>query len=270
MNLRNHILILHNREYNCGDNYLNHGNTHMLQAPPPSQYDMVFNIGDIRVRVHPFFWLLTALLGSSAGSAQSVLIWIGVVFVSILIHELGHVLAFRRYGIDSHIILYHFGGLAVPDAYGWRSRTPTRQEHIVISLAGPAAGFLFAAITLLIVQLSGGYVDMGTATTLPSAYQFGVPLWVNEMIGQILWVNILWGLLNLAPLYPLDGGQVARDVWTMFNPRNGLRYSLQLSIITGVLIALVAILYWNSFFMAIMFGGLAAQSYQSMNGGGYY
>ena len=71
------------------------------------------------------------------------------------------------------------------------------------------------------------------------------------------------------PVFPLDGGQVARNIWVQLNPWDGLRYSLQLSVAAGALLAVASFAYLNSIYMAILFGGLAAQSYQMMGGGGY-
>ena len=61
----------------------------LFQPPPPTQYDLRFAIAGIPVRVHPLFWLITILFGFSADLIQ-LLIWVFVVFVSILVHELGH------------------------------------------------------------------------------------------------------------------------------------------------------------------------------------
>jgi hypothetical protein len=85
---------------------------------PPTRFDLSFRLGDIPVRVHPFFWLTTILLGLNTGrEGLDILIylsvWTGVVFVSILAHELGHVLMGRSFGSRGHIILTGFCGLAV-------------------------------------------------------------------------------------------------------------------------------------------------------------
>ncbi|HSO11633.1 MAG TPA: hypothetical protein VLT51_04610, partial [Anaerolineales bacterium] len=90
----------------------------LTQTPPPTQYDLRFSIAGIPVRVHPLFWLIALLLGSS-GALVEIPIWILVVFVSILVHELGHALAFRRYGIQSHIVLHAMGGLTIPESTPW-------------------------------------------------------------------------------------------------------------------------------------------------------
>ncbi|MGE3809434.1 MAG: peptidase, partial [Gemmataceae bacterium] len=81
------------------------------QAPTP--YDLNFRLGSIPVRVNPWFWVISAILGFSAGRElgfEFLLAWIGCVFVSILIHELGHVGMGMVFGTRGHILLYSFGG----------------------------------------------------------------------------------------------------------------------------------------------------------------
>ena len=80
-----------------------------------------------------------------------ILIIASVFFLSVLIHELGHTLAFRFFGIDSHIVLYWMGGLAIPGGgmgawNGGRTKRLNPNEQIVVSLAGPAAGLLLGGL----------------------------------------------------------------------------------------------------------------------------
>ena len=91
----------------------------LLQAPPPTRFDLRFSVAGIPIRVHPLFWLIAILFGSSSGSAARLLGWVIAVFVSITIHELGHAFALRRYGQESQIILHMAGGLTVPESIAW-------------------------------------------------------------------------------------------------------------------------------------------------------
>ena len=131
----------------------------LFQALPPTRYDLRFSIGEIPVRVHPLFWLIALLLGSS-GDLLTIPVWIVVVFISILIHELGHALAFRFYGIRSQIVLHAMGGLTIPESTpwgtGWASVSLNPRQQIIISLAGPFAGFSFAVLIMAITALAGG------------------------------------------------------------------------------------------------------------------
>lgn len=116
----------------------------LLSDPGTTRYDLRFSVLGIPVRVHPMFWLVGALLGSGAGPQLGVIaIWIGCLFVSILVHELGHALAARSFGWPPDIVLHGFGGFArYSPGFGY-----TRRRAIWISFAGPLAGFgLFAIV----------------------------------------------------------------------------------------------------------------------------
>ena len=77
----------------------------MFSVPPQTRYDLTFSFFGIDVRVHPLFWLIALIFGASPNaSAVDILIWVVAVFISILIHEVGHILAMRRFGEDGYII----------------------------------------------------------------------------------------------------------------------------------------------------------------------
>lgn len=244
----------------------------LFQPPPPTRYDLRFNLFGFPIRVHPLFWLIALLLGSGSGDPLQILIWVLVVFVSILIHELGHALAFRRYGLSSQIILHFSGGLTVPESTLWGSRWANvalgSNEQIFISVAGPGAGFLFAAMIIGGVLAVGGsiittkllgFIPLPGFALLPFGGQI-----LGAFVTSLLWVNIFWGLINLMPVYPLDGGNIARYLLLQADPADGVRKSLWVSVITGGLIALVAFVLLHSVYMALLFGFLAFQSYQSL------
>jgi stage IV sporulation protein FB len=243
-----------------------------FQVPPPTRYDLRFNLAGFPVRVHPLFWLIAVLLGYSSGDIVQILVWVVVVFISILIHELGHALAFRRYGLSSQIVLHFAGGLTVPESTQWGSRWANvalgPNQNIFISLAGPGAGFLLAALVIVGVLLTGGsiittrllgFIPIPGFAVLP----FGGNV-LNIFVTALLWVNIFWGIINLLPVFPLDGGNVTRNVLIQADPVDGVRKSLWVSVIAGALIALAAFFFLRSLYMAFLFGFLAFQSYQSL------
>jgi len=93
----------------------------------------------------------------------------------------------------------------------------------------------------------------------------------TRFIGDVLFVSIFWGVINLLPVYPLDGGNIARELLLKLNPRDGIRQSLILSAVTGGVIAVVALVQLGSLLMALLFGYLAYGSYQTLqsySGGG--
>jgi Zn-dependent protease len=251
--------------------------------PQPTNYDLNFRVSGVPVRVHPFFWLFTILLGSQGGNFSNpipVFLWVVAVFVSILVHELGHVAAFRLHGINAHVVLYTFGGLAVADSeYGWlRGRRGLRRGpagDAAIAFAGPLAGFIFAAVIVAIVYLAGYQVDFYSGFFEKLNFTIGDrPIRsknLSDLVQDLLFVNIVWGIVNLLPVYPLDGGQIARAALSSANPTEGLRQSLMLSMGAGAVIAVWALTERQGY-VAAMFAYLAYISYtmlQQMSGGGY-
>jgi len=245
----------------------------LFQPPPPTQYDLRFSIAGIPVRVHPLFWLIALLLGAS-GDLIQLPIWVFVVFVSILIHEFGHALAMRRYGQPSRIILHFAGGLTVPEPVSWGSRWANvalrPNQEIFISLAGPGAGFVLAALAAVSATILGGsiitnwlfgVIPLPVAVLMPIGGRI-----MSLFVTMLLWVNVFWGLINLLPVYPLDGGNVSRYLLLQADPINGVRKSLWISVIVGGLVAVAGLLVLRSIYMALLFGLLAFQSYQSLQG----
>lgn len=233
----------------------------MLVEPDRTQYDLKFRLFGFPIRIHPLFWLGAVLLGIPAMEDRplTLLIWVAVVFVSILVHELGHAFAYRQFGTGSHIVLYVFGGLAVP----WSS-VSRRWRRILISLAGPFAGFILLAIVYFSNEAFGWRL-----ASRPILYLYDT----------LVAVNLCWGVLNLLPVFPLDGGQVSRELCESASRRNGLRIALQISIVVAGLLAIYGLIGtfgrhaellgflpgWfppGTLWTAILFVILAVQSYQ--------
>jgi Zn-dependent protease len=244
----------------------------VLVEPPRTNYDLNFRLFLFPVRVHPFFWLGSILINGWVIERLGVvymLMWVAAVFLSILVHELGHALAFRRFGVDSHIVLYVFGGLAVP----WAD-VPGKGRRVVIALAGPVAGFILCGLLWGSNQLAPWVKER------PFGQRWDhVPTPLEWFYDSLIWVNLFWGLFNLLPVYPLDGGQVSKEVCSSVWGRRGPRVALQISMVVAGLMAVYGIACaidpnaawlrqlpgWfpvGTLWMAILFGMLAVQSYQ--------
>lgn len=234
----------------------------MFGNVPPTPYDLRFRLFRFPVRVHPFFWLVTALLGSHYlrydNGVLCLLMWIAVVFVSILVHELGHAFAVRYYGSPCEVLLYGFGGLAIfpyAPARGWR--------RIAISLAGPAAGFALGGVVFL-SNVALGWSEKGMLAAV--------------LYGFLLWVNLIWNLVNLLPIWPLDGGHVCREALYLAKVKQpeivGLRVSMVTCALLGALIlalelrlvppAVAEVIPSPGLFMALWFGIFAYMNYQEL------
>jgi stage IV sporulation protein FB len=248
---------------------------------PRTQYDLNFRVGDIPVRVHPYFWLSTVLLGlgSTDRSVKEIVIhllaWMAVVFISVLVHELGHVLMGRYFGCRGHIILTGFCGLAVGS-----SNQSRRWQRIAVYLAGPGAGFLLAGLVLgtcwiynpgyMLYELRQVFHVEGFVPDLVRPSEI-----VQFIVLNMLWFNIFWGLVNLLPIWPLDGGQVSREICESYRPRRGLLISAQISLFTAMGFAALALIemvtkkplipyipFGGGLFPVIFFGLLAYNSWQ--------
>jgi len=237
----------------------------VLFEPEPTQFDLRWRMLGTDVRVHPWFWIMSALLGWNLADRNLgyLALWIVCVFVSILIHEFGHVLMGRCFGMPGYIVLYSFGGLAVGS-----NRLPRHWQRILVSLAGPAAGFLLFGLIWVLFRF---VLDRSMLTeNLIITYLF------------LKWINLAWGFLNLLPIWPLDGGQVSRDLLDWWLWRRGVCIALGISIIVAGLLAANALYLatghklpepldsipfisgmggmWN----ALLFGSLAFNSFQAL------
>lgn len=264
----------------------------LLAEPSRTQFDLNFSIFGFPVRVHPFFWLVGLIMGLyGRGDGIVIITWVLATFVSILIHELGHALMIRRFGGEAHIVLYAMGGLAIEgqprssDGFGnpWESHTPsytqrarTPREQILISAAGPGIQFLLAAAIVGIVYATGGRFDVvfNGLLPLPNAELsggLGQNANLENLVEVMLYINIFWALLNLLPVLPLDGGQIALQVLTQQDPWGGMQRALWLSVITGGVMAVIGALVMKEMFLMFLFGSLALSSFmtiQQMGGGG--
>src|SRR5215510_6495568 len=190
----------------------------------------------IPVKIDPSFLFICALLAYGRLSEPALLVeWLIVIFVSILIHELGHALVVRSFGLSPQILLYSMGGLT-----SWRGeKGVSHAKHIAISLAGPFAGFLFyGVISISNVALPDLFAD-----------QLG-----RQTYRDLQFVNLGWGIFNLLPILPLDGGNVAHSIeqWVRKSPSGVITRVVSLVVAGSVgLWALSIGWIWVVFLMAM-------------------
>jgi hypothetical protein len=205
-----------------------------------------FQLFGFPVRIRLEFLIVAALLGSAGGTDQPARIvsWVGIVFVSVLFHELGHALLARRCGYRPWIELYGMGGVThmVP---GEAMRPSPWTSELAIALAGPTFGFLFGAAVWLFARF------VPTVALHPAA---------REAVRDLLWANIGWSVLNLVPMLPYDGGLAASAVLGRIFPRRGALFTYGLTVIVGTA-ALAGSIYirniWTGYLAARgLFGAL--------------
>lgn len=236
---------------------------------PPTSWDLHFSVGPFPVRVSPTFFLMGLILSGGTNDGASLIAGTLAVFLSILIHELGHCLAFARFGIASHIVLYHLGGLAIPDTSFrgmGRAMALGPREQIIVSAAGPLLEMAVGVLCLAGLALGGFDVSFAgnfLASWFPHSGFQQLPPFLQHFFYVFIYVSTYWALINLIPVYPLDGGQIARHAMILAGFPNAIHDSLMLSVGAGALAAI-----WmgsqQQTFMALMFAMLAYSSYQQL------
>ena len=211
------------------------------------------------------FFLGGGLAITSREDFLMILLWIIVLLVSILVHELGHALTSRKMtGVTPSIKLWGMGGLAYPNTQ------LNQKQSFWVTWAGPLAGLGFFGLIVLTCCAVYG-IAAGTDLTMfllfPSTginrETFTVLAEMNKpvlfMLNKLLWVNFWWSLMNLLPVFPLDGGQIyasiersPKRVWTV-------------GMVTGALVAVAALLFLQQLFITILFGYFAFQNYKRLD-----
>jgi Zn-dependent protease len=245
--------------------------TTIVDCPQSDRGQWSFRLFGTSVRVKFWFWIVLLILGSDRELAGA-LIWVAVCFVSILLHEMGHVLAFRFFRRDAEVVLYGFGGLAIP-----HGDVDGPFPEVVVAAAGPAAGFCLAGLTLAAITATGGHVFIGWHLFLPhlsAMINYKLLLWSRSvpfyahaitLVNDLLFVNFYWGLVNLLPVWPLDGGHIARALFEQWDRYDGRRNSLIVSAVIAAAVAIASIGSGNTW-LIIMFGIFAVSSLQAMEG----
>ncbi|MCG6949435.1 MAG: site-2 protease family protein [Acidobacteria bacterium] len=195
------------------------------QYPEPQPERRGLSIFGFPLRIDFFFFISAWLIGGRQ-EPQWMVVWVVVVFTGVLAHELGHAFAGRKLGLEPWIRLMAFGGMT-----SWmRPRPLTAGQQIMLSAAGPAVG----------IAIGGGGLIL-------TRFLAGAPPAVMTVLHYVVWVNLGWGVLNLLPILPLDGGHIAASIAGSVAGRNGLIAARVFSIVLTVgfgLWALVSGQWW--------------------------
>lgn len=163
----------------------------------------IARVAGSEIRIHITFLLLLAWIGiatalsGGAAAAMEAVVFVIAIFACVVLHELGHAIAARRYGITTpDITLLPIGGLAR------LSRLPEKPgEEIVIALAGPAVNVVIALVVMLFL---GTQIDPAALQDIDSVEP---GFWM-----RLAAVNVFLVVFNLIPAFPMDGGRVLRAV----------------------------------------------------------
>ena len=203
-----------------------------------------FSLFRIPVRIHLWFWLMALwlwTLNSEQGWA-GLLIWVLVVFQGILMHELGHAIVGRVFGKQPRIELIALGGLT-----WWEQQEPMSPgRSLMVSAAGPAVGIFIGSLALVLMD----------ALRIPD------PSLARYAFHSLIFVNLGWGILNLLPVLPLDGGNIVASLMELVSPSRGRLLACYVSFaVIGVLFAVTVT--FQQYPMTILLFLLAFSTYQA-------
>ena len=187
------------------------------------------------MRLHfTFVLLLIFLVAIGVGDEQSgpsTAVYIIALFVSVLLHELGHAIVARRYGIATlEIVMFPIGGISRPE------RTPKANEEMWIALAGPLVNLIIGIALWFGVAARQGYVSLEDLRQPTDA----------NLAERIAIGNLILCLFNLLPALPMDGGRILRAIMARKRP---MEEATRVAALTGralaVLMGLAGLLLSN-------------------------
>jgi len=197
---------------------------------------MRFRLFGIPVQVKWSFFLVAVLIGWTPRTpTQFLVVWVAVVFLSVLVHELGHALVARSFELPAAITLYALGGYTTFPADP-RRLTPGRRT--LIAASGSAVGLVVGGIVWALAR--AGTIRPDTALG-------------RYTVSVFVFVNVIWGLLNWLPIRPLDGGQIFQGLLDTLFPRWGTRIADVLFPLTALAATFLAIRF--GFFFAAFIAG---------------
>lgn len=184
-----------------------------------------------------------AFIGGGLNAANStdillVLVFVFAGFLSIMIHELGHALTIRKYGLPAAITLQAFGGYA-----SFPSGKLDRKQSFVVTAAGPALQFAFGVMLIILTP----------NISIPEGSLF------LPFIEYLIWVSIAWSILNCLPVHPMDGGQMMAAI---LGP-NKRHYVHLISSIAAVAVGIAGYLFLGAILLPIFMALFAWQNWQS-------
>jgi stage IV sporulation protein FB len=212
-----------------------------------------FRVRGIPVTVGPA--IVVGLLGLgllSRLSGEFLAEWVVLGLIALLLHELGHAFAFRRYGVASSIRFWLLGGFTTPTDAAAALRLTDRQM-LVVAISGPLVGLVLGGAMLAVAPF---LQETSRSVRVP------VFLWI--------FVNLGWGALNLLPVSGLDGGRAIEYLGGAVFGRRGRMVGLAAGLVASAVIAAVALAYelYSIAFVAFVFGlVLPLLSYRSARQG---
>ena len=182
-------------------------------------------------------WTLLVMLGGifawflwvsfSLTTALAVLTLVSTLFGCVILHELGHSITAKHFGINTvDITMYPIGGVARLEGM------PKEPRHeLLIAIAGPAVNLGIAAVLFIVLLATGRSI-------MPSFFIENEP----NVLGSLMWMNLALVGFNMLPAFPMDGGRVLRaGLATKISYKNATRIAAYVGQGMAVLFAIVAV-----------------------------
>ena len=238
-------------------------------------YDLRFRFLGIPVRIHPIFWLVAIVLGWEDHNLPVVALWVACVFVSILVHEFGHALMAKTFDCSPSIVLWGLGGLCYS-----QGERQTPGQRLAVVLSGPGAGFLLCGLVMLVasalfgitpiehMQAVGSLVGLvpapaSVAFKFQAAFKFEAETrLIYTAYLFLVWINLMWGLVNLLPMWPLDGGQATQILLTLYDRSRGQRWCHIVSLLVAGILAVLVMKWQSDLLLTFFFAYFAIINFQ--------
>jgi Zn-dependent protease len=189
-----------------------------------------------------FLVLFFVVLNYDQSAGVQYAIWIPILFVSVLVHELAHAAMIGVLGFgSSHVVLSGMGGVT------FNQRRARPWQDLLISVAGPAASF---GLYFLAVWLTNHVAIIRTDRMLVA------------LMPRLAGANVFWGIFNLIPVPPLDGGHATREFFRMFlSERSAFTVSIWIAMVVGGLVAIAALVL-RQFFIGLYIAWFVYMAFQ--------
>jgi stage IV sporulation protein FB len=200
-----------------------------VAEPRRTRFDLRWKLLGTPFRATPLFWAAVAVLGiryyadPEAGSFGYFVFWMVAAVSAVLLHDLGQILVGRFFAMRGDVVLYGLGSLTMG-----ADTLSRRWQRVVVLLSGSLIQFVFVAVIWGLTWAPYPAL-LGSA---PLRYSIG------NGTAILLRAHFYWGLLNLLPIWPLDGGRIACEIGDGLFGRRGIWAALGLSLVTCAAVAI--------------------------------
>lgn len=120
--------------------------------------------------------------------------------LAVIVHEMGHALVARRFGLEPRILLHGFGGLCI------HKEAPTPRHNAWVTAAGPLAGFAAAAVVFVVVLPTLSALSPSLLVVMDASGAVTGETVLGVFLAVFCYFNVAWSIFNLVPIWPMDGG----------------------------------------------------------------